>query len=180
MTRSELRRQRAQLKKTLFQRRTNTPFMAACQRHNRRRTNQGDLMSKAELRPVCAIGGGNTGGIGCRQAGPACSRHSILPQLSPVMEPSRRLLVIIAMSSQTEMQTEKSRKRAEASFRAQVREVEGKKAFHEYRSAQQAALERIPRLRALRLERDAQAKREAAPGVRNVKAKLKTKGGAKR
>lgn len=58
--------------------------------------------------------------------------------------------------SQQNIDQERAKKRADASFRAQVREVEGRKASKEYWAAQQEALDRIPKLRAARLAREAQ------------------------
>lgn len=62
------------------------------------------------------------------------------------------------MTDQPLSDLERAKKRAELKTRAHIREVEGVKAAREYQAAQQAALERIPRLRALRLEREAREK----------------------
>lgn len=58
--------------------------------------------------------------------------------------------------TQTLSEADRAKKRAETSFRARVREIEGAKASKEYWTAQQEAIDRIPKLRALRLEREAQ------------------------
>ena len=68
--------------------------------------------------------------------------------------------------TQQNIDRERARKRADASFRAQVREVEGRKASKEYWAAQQEALDRIPRLRAARLEREAQEALDRIPRLR--------------
>jgi len=52
-------------------------------------------------------------------------------------------------------EADRAKKRAETNFRARVREIEGQKASKEYWAAQQEAIDRIPKLRALRLEREA-------------------------
>lgn len=63
--------------------------------------------------------------------------------------------------TQTLTDAERAKKRAETNFRARVREIEGQKASKEYWAAQQEAIDRIPRLRALRLEREAQERQQA-------------------
>ncbi len=60
--------------------------------------------------------------------------------------------------TQTLSEADRAKKRAETNFRARVREIEGQKASREYWAAQQESIDRIPRLRALRLEREAQEK----------------------
>lgn len=77
--------------------------------------------------------------------------------------------------TQTSTEADRAKKRAETSFRARVREIEGQKASREYWAAQQEAIDRIPKLRALRLEREARERQQeqqekAAKPVRAKKA----------
>lgn len=74
--------------------------------------------------------------------------------------------------TQTLSEADRAKKRAEANFRARVREIEGQKASSEYWAAQQEAIDRIPKLRALRLEREAQERQEkAAPAAKSAKVR---------
>ncbi|HWK95734.1 MAG TPA: hypothetical protein VNR39_09955 [Pseudolabrys sp.] len=73
-----------------------------------------------------------------------------------------RLLGRYLNMTQTLSEADRAKKRAETNFRARVREIEGQKASKEYWTAQQEAIDRIPKLRALRLEREAQEKQQAA------------------
>lgn len=63
--------------------------------------------------------------------------------------------------TQTLSEAERAKKRAETNFRTRIREIEGQKASKEYWAAHQEALDRIPRLRAMRLEREAQEQQQA-------------------
>ncbi|RDV01136.1 hypothetical protein [Undibacter mobilis] len=63
--------------------------------------------------------------------------------------------------TQSISEADRTKKRAEASFRTRIREIEGQKAAKEYWTAQKEAIERIPRLRALRLAKEAEQKAEA-------------------